>query len=127
VKNSGIEAADIRSLQFVLSGESISIGGSHGLLIGHLGNVILEVLFLDCSKSNVRMNLSELMNHRLIGLESVNLSILSFETLESLLLSESISVESEDALLLRHGKMTFLSEDGLSRLDEHFKIPPESV
>jgi hypothetical protein len=57
-----------------------------------------------------------------------------------LLLSESISVGSEDSLLriilklgsgdrdlLRHIQIGFLSEDGLSLLDEHFGMPPESV
>jgi hypothetical protein len=86
------------------------------------------------------MNLSELMNERRIELESANLSVLSLEALDSLLLSESISVENEDALLrfilklgsdyrdlVRHIKIGFLSEDGLSLLHEHFGIPPESV
>jgi hypothetical protein len=86
------------------------------------------------------MNLSELMIERWIEMESSDLSILSFEALDSLLLSESISVESEDALLrfilklgpfyqtlLRHIQIDFLSEDGLSLLDEHFGFPPESV
>jgi hypothetical protein len=57
-----------------------------------------------------------------------------------LLLSESVSVESEYALLriilkldpdypnlLRHIQIEFLSEDGLSLWDEHFVIPPEFV
>jgi hypothetical protein len=60
--------------------------------------------------------------------------------LDSLLLSESVSVESEDSLLrfilklnadygdlLRHITIEFLSESGLSLLEEHFEIPPESV
>jgi hypothetical protein len=60
--------------------------------------------------------------------------------LESLLLSESVSVESEDALLqiilklgpdyrdlLKHIELEFLSEDGFSLLEEHFEIPPESL
>jgi hypothetical protein len=55
-------------------------------------------------------------------------------------LSESISIGSEDALLrfilklgpgyrdlLRHIQIAFLSEDGLSLLEEHFEIPPESL
>jgi hypothetical protein len=138
--NSRIEAADIRSLQFLLSGESISIVRSHGFLSGLLGNMALEVLFLDRSKSDVRLNLSELMNERRIELESADLSVLSFEALDNLLLSESISVKSEDALLqlilklgpsyrdlLGHIEIEFLSEDGLSLLDEYLRIPPESV
>jgi hypothetical protein len=60
--------------------------------------------------------------------------------LDSLLLKESISVESEDSLLknilklgfgyrdlLRHIQLELLSEDGLSLLSESFDIPPESV
>jgi hypothetical protein len=55
-------------------------------------------------------------------------------------LSESVSIESEDALLrfllklgpgyrdlLRHIQLRFLSEDGLSLLEEDFGIPPESL
>jgi hypothetical protein len=73
-------------------------------------------------------------------LESADVSVLSVEALDSLLLSESISVGSEDALLriilklgsgdrdlLRHIQIGFLSEDGLSVLDEHFGMPSESV
>jgi hypothetical protein len=57
-----------------------------------------------------------------------------------LVLSESISVDSKDALfriclklgpnyrnLVRHFELECLSEDGLSLLDEHFEIPPELV
>jgi hypothetical protein len=89
------------------------------------------------------MNLSELMIERQIELESADLSILSilsFEALDSLLLSESISVESEDTLLrlilklgsdyrdlLRHIQLEFVSENGLSLLGGDFGIPPESV
>jgi hypothetical protein len=76
----------------------------------------------------------------MFNLESVNVSILSIEALGSLLLSESISVESEDSLLrpilnlgsdyrdlLRHIRIGFLSEDGLRVLDECFEIPSESI
>jgi hypothetical protein len=83
------------------------------------------------------MNLSELMNERRIDLESVDVSA---EALDSLLLSEFVTVESEDSLLqlilklgsgyrdlLRHIQIGFLSEDGLSLLDEHCEIPSESV
>jgi hypothetical protein len=74
-----------------------------------------------------------------IDLESENLSALSFEALDDLLLNASILVESEDALLefilslqpsyqflLRHIKIGFLSEDGFSLLLEQFWIPPET-
>jgi hypothetical protein len=84
--------------------------------------------FLGCSKSDIRTNVSDL--------ESADLSV---EVLDGLLLSESVSVESEDAPLrfilkldsgdrdlLRHIEIGFLSEDGLSLLEEHFGIPQES-
>jgi hypothetical protein len=70
-------------------------------------------------------------------LESAGLSV---ETLYGLLLSESVSIESEDALLrftlklgrkyrdlLRHIQVGFLSEDGFCILEEDFGIPPESL
>jgi hypothetical protein len=59
----GTEAADIRSLELLLSGESISIGGSEGLLSGFLGNAHLERL-LGCWKADNRMNLSELTKEK---------------------------------------------------------------
>jgi hypothetical protein len=75
-----------------------------------------------------------------INFESTDVSVLSIESFDSLLLNESISVESEDSLLrhilklgfgyrdlLRHIQVSFLSEDGLSLLSESFEIPPESV
>jgi hypothetical protein len=102
--------------------------------------VNLECLFLGCSKADIRKNLSDLVKERRIDLESVDVLVLSFEALDSLLLSESVSVESEDALLriilklgpgyrnlLRHIQIVFLSEDGFSLLEEHFGIPPESL
>jgi hypothetical protein len=140
VNLSGIEASDIRSLELVLSGESISIGGSEALLSSFLGNADLERLFLGCWKSNTRMNLSELLKERLFDFESVDISVLSIEALDNLLLNEIVRVESEDALLrmilklgsdyrdlVRHIKLEFLSEDGLSLLSEELEIPPESV
>jgi hypothetical protein len=140
VKDSGIEAADIHFLEFLLSGETISIGRSQRLLSGFFGNVNLEGQFLNCSKANIRMNLSDLVKEKRIDFESLDLSVLSVEALDNLFLSESISVESEDSLLrfilkldsdyrdlLRHIQIEFLSEDGLSLLDEHFGIPPESI
>jgi hypothetical protein len=137
VNSNGIEAADVRSLQLLLSGEATSIGRSQSLLSTFLGNVSLERLFLDCSKT---VNLSELMKERRIDLKSVDLSVLSIEMLDCLLLSEFVMVESEDELLrlilklgsdyrdlLRHIEIEFLSEEGFCILDEHFGIPPESV
>jgi hypothetical protein len=61
----------------------------------------------------------------------VNASVLSVEALDSLLLSESILIASEDSLLrfllklgpdyrnlLRHIRFVFLSEDGLCRVSK---------
>jgi hypothetical protein len=137
VKDSRIEAADIDSFQLLLSGERLSNIRSQLLLSKVLGNENLERLFLNCSKTDIRMNLSELMVEKRIDLESVDLSV---EALDNLLLSESVTVKSEDALLqfilklgpgyrdlLRHIAIGFLSEDGLSLLDEALGIPPESV
>jgi hypothetical protein len=135
-----MERADIDSLEILLSGEKISKLGSQLLLSNVFGNDNLERLFLNCSKSEIEMNLSELMIDRRIEIESADISNLSVEVLGSLLVRESISVESEDALLrhilklgpgyrdlLRHIEISFLSEDGLSLLDEHLRIPSESV
>jgi hypothetical protein len=135
LENSGIEAADIHSLQLLLSGETILVKRSQGLLSGFLGNVSFERLLLGCSKAGIRMNLSDLVMERRIDLGG-----LSVEALDSLLLDEFVTVESEDALLrfilnlgldyrdlVRHIQIGFLSEDGLSLLVEHFGIPPESI
>jgi hypothetical protein len=45
VNLSGMETSDIRSLELLLSGESISKRVSEGLLIGFLGNADVERLF----------------------------------------------------------------------------------
>jgi hypothetical protein len=99
LKDSGIEAADIRSLQLLLSGQAISIGGSQFLQSGFLGNMNLERQFLGCSKADIRQDLSDFVKERRIDFESADVSVLSVEALDSLLLGESMSVESEDALL----------------------------
>jgi hypothetical protein len=88
VVDSGIEAADIRSLQLLLSGEMISIGGSQRLLSRYLGNVTLERLLLNCSKSENRKNVWDLVKENRIDFESVDVSVLSVEALDNLLLSE---------------------------------------
>jgi hypothetical protein len=137
VKVSEMESADIHSLEFLISGESISNRRTQGLLIG---NVNLEQLLLNYSKANIGMNLSELMMKSQIDFTSTDVSVLSIEELDSLLLNESISIETEDALLgiilklgpdyrdlLRHIQIGFLSQVGLSVLEEHFEIPPESI
>jgi hypothetical protein len=125
VTNSGIEAADLRSLQLLLSGKSILVKRSQLLQNNLLGNVTLERLFLDRSKLDIRRNLSELMIEQRIDCESVAVSVVSVEALDSLLLSEFVRVESEDSLLRfvlklgseyrdlpRHIRIQFLSEDG---------------
>jgi hypothetical protein len=69
-----------------------------------------------------------------------DVSVVSIEALDSLLLRDSISVGSENALLefllklnqsysglLRHIQIDFVSDDGLCLLSEHFRIPQESV
>jgi hypothetical protein len=136
----GIEALGIRSLELVLSGESISIVGSEALLSSFFGNADLEGLFFGCCQSETRMNLSELKKERLLDFESVDISVFSIEALDSLLLNEIVTVESEDSLLfhilklgsvyrdlVRHIQLEFLSEDGLSVLCEELGIPPELV
>jgi hypothetical protein len=67
------------------------------------------------------MALFHLMFERQIELESANLSILSFKVLDSLLLSKSLSPDSEDVFL------QFLSEDELFLLNEYFGILRELV
>jgi hypothetical protein len=140
VNLNGMETSDIRSLELLLSGESISKGVSEGLLIGLLGNADFERLFFGCLKSDTGLNLSELMKERCLEFKSFDVSIFSIEALDSLLFHESFSIESEDALLrvilnlgsdhrdlLRHIQLEFLSEDGLSLLSEYLDIAPESV
>jgi hypothetical protein len=95
----GIDPAAIDSLELLISDEMISNIGSQLLLSKFLGNEHLERLFVNFSKSNIRKNLSELMIENRIDFDSTNISILSFEALDNLLLNESISVESEDSLL----------------------------
>jgi hypothetical protein len=86
------------------------------------------------------MNLSDLLIERSIDLDLENISILSVEALDDLLLSQTVPIESEDALLhflielgsgyrdlLRHIQIEFLSDDGLFLLAEHFAVPSESM
>jgi hypothetical protein len=98
VNVSGIEVSDICSLELLLSGKSISIGGSEGLLFGLLGNTLLERVLLGSWRADNQMNLSTLPKKRRIHFESVDVWIISIEALDSLLLNESISIGNEDAL-----------------------------
>jgi hypothetical protein len=135
LSNSEIEPSDICSLQLHLSGEKISNKQSEALLSNVLGNVVLERLFLNRLKSDVWMDPPELVMETRIDLESADVSVFSVEALDSLFLSESVSVSSEDALLqfvvelgptywglLRHIQVRFLSVDGLSLLHEHYLL-----
>jgi hypothetical protein len=135
-----IEAADIHSLQCLFSGKAIPIRRSLSLLSRLLENSGLEKLFLGCSKTGIQATLSDWVKGIRIELQSTDLSRLSIDLLDSLLLSESVSVGSEDELLrfilnlspdywtlLKHIQIGFLSENGLSILAEHFEILPESV
>jgi hypothetical protein len=129
VKLRGIETSNIRSLELLLSGETISIGRSEGLLIGFLGNDKVERLLLNCWKTDNLTNLCELKKERCLDFKSIDVSIVSIVALDNLLLNERISIDSEDALLsdilklgssyrnlLRHIQLEFLSEAGLSPL-----------
>jgi hypothetical protein len=95
---------------------------------GFLRNENLEWQFLGCSIADIRVNLSDL--------ESAEVSV---EALDSLFLSELVSIEKEDGLLwfllklgpgcrdlLKHIAIIFLSENVLSLLGKDFRIPPES-
>jgi hypothetical protein len=124
VNGSGIEAADIRSFQLIPSDEAISVKRSQGLPSGLFGNLSLERLFVGCSKGDIRMNLSELIMEKRIDLKTTDLFV---EVLDILLLSEQVSVESDDALLhiilnLGLGDRNRCGND-LSLSDEHFAIP----
>jgi hypothetical protein len=140
VTDSRIEAADIVSFELLLSGETLSKVVSEGFLIDFLGNVSLDQFFDNCLKVNLRKNQSELMIETRIDFESADVSVLSVEELDNLLLREFVTVESEDSLLrhilklgpdyrdlVRHIKIEFLSADGLSLLSEDFRFPSESV
>jgi hypothetical protein len=76
------------SLQPLLSDKAISVVGSQFLQSGFLRNENLERQFRGYSIADIRVNPSDL--------ESADVSV---EALDSLLLSESVSIESEDGLL----------------------------
>jgi hypothetical protein len=137
MKDNGIASAGIHPLQIILSDESLSNVKSQIFQSCLFDKQTLEDLFLGCSKSDNQKNLSNLSKQKQIEFESGNLS---FEVLDSLLLNESISVESEGALLefilklgpnyrdlLRHIQLEFLSESCISLFESHFEIPAESL
>jgi hypothetical protein len=135
--DSGPEAANICSLELLLSGE---ITSKEGLLIGFLGKESFDRLFLNYSKASKETNLFKLKKERRLNFESLDISNLSLEALDTLLLNEFLTVESEDSLLINilkldgrypdllwHIRIEFLSEDGASLLSEYFEILTESV
>jgi hypothetical protein len=75
LNDSGIEAADVRSLQLLLSDEAVSNFGSQLLQSGFLEKENLKRGFLRCSKADVRMNLSDL---EFANLSAEDFSELSF-------------------------------------------------
>jgi hypothetical protein len=110
------------------------------LLSQLLGNVEFERLFFDCLMAGTQANLLNCPTETRIDLESVDLSVLSVEALDSLLLNGLVSAKSEDRLLelilklgeeyrdlLRHIEIGFLSASGLLVLAEHFEITAESL
>jgi hypothetical protein len=127
LKDSGIEAVGIRSLQLLHSGGVISIGRSQVLLSGFLGNVNLEQLFLGYSKSDIWKNLSDLMKDGRVDLESADILVLSIEALDSLPLNESASFESENALLRFLLKFGQGYRDLLRQIERGFRDTPESL
>jgi hypothetical protein len=144
LNESGIKPTNILSLECLLSGEIICFGqsDSHSLafLSRNLGNSGLECLFVGRSKSGTQVNLLKWPTGSRLSLELIDLSELSVEALDSLLSNESISIQSEDALLelilklgvefwplLNRISLRFLSADGLFILAHHFSVPLESV
>jgi hypothetical protein len=97
----GIESSAIASLQALLSGSVISVGRSERLLSLHFGNGPLECHWLGCSKAGIAATLSGPAFERRADLESADISSLSFEALEDLLLSSAVMIESEDSLFRR--------------------------
>jgi hypothetical protein len=135
-----IDSSSIASLQSLLSGSVISVGCSEGLLSKDLGNWSLECLPFLCSKSGIYGTVSGSKISKGVDFELADISVLSFEALDDLLLNSSFMIESEDALLrhflkfescdwflVEHIQLEFLSDEGLWLLADHFKIPPESV
>jgi hypothetical protein len=97
--DSVLGSSAIASLESLLSGSAISVGRSEVLLSGHFGNAALESHFLFCSKAGFEATLSVSVIEKRVVLESEDLSILSFEALDDLLLNCSVMIESEDSLL----------------------------
>jgi hypothetical protein len=81
--------------EFLLSGQAISGKESQRLLLRQLGNASLECWFLNCSKMKIRATLFDFRMEKRIDLESTNLLSLLVEALNSLLLNDSVSIESK--------------------------------
>jgi hypothetical protein len=100
VLNEGkLSSEDISSLQSLLSGEEILSGQSLASVSRILGNADFERLFIGRLRKQIRGTLLTWPMKMRIDFKSVCNSILSFDALDRLLLTESISIESEDALL----------------------------
>jgi hypothetical protein len=90
-------------------------------------------------KAGIRATLSSTVIERPVAFESANAVSFAVEGLDDLLLTSSVFIVCEDALLrlllnfgfgsqfLNHIQFGLLGEEGVSLLAEHFKIPPESV
>jgi hypothetical protein len=139
---SSADSSAIAAFQSLLSGSAISVGRSERVLSGHFGNAPLESDLLGCSKAGIAPTLSWFVIERRADCDSADVSALSFEALDDLLLSASvkIKIESEDELLrlflnfgsghrflLKHVQLGFLSAEGSSLLVDHLEIPPESI
>jgi hypothetical protein len=83
-----------------------------------------ERIFLDCSKANIPMNLSDLLKKTHIDLKSVDVTVLFVGVLDRLLLNESVSFGNDDASfrfileldpgcrdLLRYIQIVFLNDN----------------
>jgi hypothetical protein len=135
-----VESSGISSIQMFFSGSEIAIGVSDRLLSFHFGNGGLEHDFLCCAKAGIAATLSGSVIERQMNFKSEDLSDLSFEGLDDLLLRYAVPLETEDELLkivlklglgydslLRHIQIGFLSDEGVSLFANHFDIVSESV
>jgi hypothetical protein len=102
----GIQNSDISTLLALLSGESIKVVGSLAGLTRFLSNPTLERVLLRDGFSGTLLELAEKCGPH-CRFERDDLLDLSFETLDGILSSRCISIESEDApveVILRLGE-----------------------
>jgi hypothetical protein len=152
--DSEIDPRHFSCLQQLISGESISIHRSFRksllLLCRQLYNMELEEFFFglwfdDCSSSlseTITMNLVDVLTRTARSVSASNfylhsnedISLLTIDALEDLLSSDSLRIESEDALLrqllelgsgylslVRHIRFEFLSSKGIEFFVAHFR------